>query len=474
MVNQNLTPYKLFRKSFTLKYLRKIFESKIQSQKSRGIDRINASQFRIDNKRFQKQLKIIKYKCVESSYNFSPYVEILKSKGRNKYPRIIAVPTVRDRIVLYALKEILSTVFEDCVRRKLANTYIHDIQKATQNISPSNLEIFGTDIKNFYGSISRKILLKKLSTRIKSKKILTLVEKSISTPIVPRNYRKDQIHKYYPDKEKGLPQGLSISNILADIYVSEDIDQYIKDNYSCNYFRYVDDIIIFSNKENSEKIKNTILAKFSLLELNYNEVKTFDVTGKKPFEYLGYRFELPRITVKQSSIDKFINSIAAKFSDYLHNGKQKLKNFSYLTKDRAKEIFIIELNEKITGAISENKRYGWIFYFNAINDLSILYRLDHIISNFFTRLEDFSRTPPENLKKLSRAYYEVKHYRKMNNGYIHNYNIYQNTQSKLMFLEKRGHTDPKKNHSDLEINRLFSKIKSRNLSQLEKDDANIY
>ncbi len=326
MKTQKITPHQLFRKSFTLKYLRGIFESKIQSQKSRGIDRINAHQFSQNKKRYSEQLEIIKYKCIETSYKFSPYVEILKSKGRDKNPRIIAVPTVRDRIVLYALKEILSNVFEDCVRRKLANTYIHDIEKVTKNINPldlGDLGVFTTDIRNFYGSIDQELLIQKLSTRIKSQKILILIKRAISTPIVPKNYRRSQIQQYYAKEKIGIPQGLSISNILADIYVSEDIDQSIKDHYSCNYFRYVDDIILFSRKEDLEKIKNTIIEKLDLLKLEHHEKnKTSFGTGKEAFEYLGYRFELPKITVRQSTIDKFISSIAAKFSDYLHN-KQK-------------------------------------------------------------------------------------------------------------------------------------------------------
>ena len=148
--------------------MKEIFDSKIQSQQSRGLDRVNAKQFSDNQKRYIEHLKNIKYKCLKRSYKFSPYMEILKAKGRNKVPRIIAVPTIRDRIVLYALKEILSVLFDDCVRRKLANTYIHEIKKITEKFDLlSNLGIFRTDIQNFYGTIDRKILLEKLSTRIK-------------------------------------------------------------------------------------------------------------------------------------------------------------------------------------------------------------------------------------------------------------------------------------------------------------------
>ncbi len=44
MTPQKITPYQLFRKSFTVKHLQEIFDSNIQSQSSRGIDRINAYQ----------------------------------------------------------------------------------------------------------------------------------------------------------------------------------------------------------------------------------------------------------------------------------------------------------------------------------------------------------------------------------------------------------------------------------------------
>ncbi|VEP15888.1 hypothetical protein H1P_3810003 [Hyella patelloides LEGE 07179] len=54
MTTQKNTPYQLFRKSFTLKYLQEIFESNIQEQKLRGIDRINAYQLSKSKKSYLK------------------------------------------------------------------------------------------------------------------------------------------------------------------------------------------------------------------------------------------------------------------------------------------------------------------------------------------------------------------------------------------------------------------------------------
>ncbi|UBF23982.1 hypothetical protein K9N68_19850 [Kovacikia minuta CCNUW1] len=176
--------------------------------------------------------------------------------------------------------------------------------------------------------------------------------------------------------------------------------------------------------------------------------------------------------MRQASVIKFLNSITAKFSQYKHTKASKLKKFKYLDENKLKEMFILDINEKITGAISEKKRYGWIFYFSSINELSVLYKLDKIIAGLFERLDDFHGTPPSSLKKLSRAYFEAKY--SPTSGYIYNYDNNDTLESKRNFLSKRGKLDPNKGYSEEEIIELYDKVKQRNLSELQKDDAFVY
>jgi RNA-directed DNA polymerase len=153
-------------KYLNINNLHYIFESKVQLKSIKGIDRINSSQFIKDRYKYIQNLQTIHRKCSNGTYKFSPYLELLHSKGRNKNPRIIALQTVRDRIVLYVLKEILYKLFPECVSRQLANTYIHEVKKFLEVASLDELKIFRTDIQNFYSSIDRKILLNKLEVRI--------------------------------------------------------------------------------------------------------------------------------------------------------------------------------------------------------------------------------------------------------------------------------------------------------------------
>ena len=467
MTNTSQTPEQILNSLCEIDSLNEIYEEKFKYNTTKGIDRINGSQF---EKQAQSQIQVIHDKCLNGIYKFSPYLELLKSKGRNKPPRVIAIPTVRDRIVLYLLKELLFQVFPECVPRKLANTYVLDIIKLLQNQQPSEIAIFRTDIKNFYSSINREKLINKLRSRIQSRKVIRLVQNAIETPAVPQNYRKKDKGKYREDK--GIPQGLSISNILASIYLLELDQEMNSSNYK--YFRYVDDIIVFTDKSQVNNAENLLKEKINNLDLKLNENKTDTATGDQGFEYLGYRFELPKVTVRTATIERFIHSVAAKFSRYTYSKPKYLKIYNNDI-DKVKNIFMMDLNEKITGAISESeskkRRYGWVFYFIAVNDISVFYKLDKIIASFFKRLEDFDKVPPPNLKKLSRTFYEAKHNPK--GGYIHNYNSYKNVKQKTEFLRQRGELDPEKGYSEEDINDIFDRVKRRNLSEQEKDDAHL-
>ncbi|MEC4879933.1 MAG: hypothetical protein SAL70_01100 [Scytonema sp. PMC 1070.18] len=154
------------------------------------------------------------------------------------------------------------------------------------------------------------------------------------------------------------------------------------------------------------------------------------------------------------------------------NQHYREKRKSKYTVESLKEIFITNLNEKITGAISEERKYGWIFYFNAINDVSLLYKIDNIIAGFFKRLEDFGSVTPPNLKKVSRAFYEAKY--NPTGGYIHNYNSYKTVEQKKDFLRQRGRLDMNKEYSEQEIDELFESLKQKNLLELERDDSWLY
>jgi RNA-directed DNA polymerase len=467
MITTSQKPYQLLVSCFRVSYLKEIAQEKIKSSTARGIDRLSGERFKAQS---ESHIKIIHDKCLKGKYKFSPYLELLRTKGRGKNPRLLAIPTVRDRIVLYALKEILFQIFPECVPRDLANTYIRRIREFVNERDLDSVQILYADIEDFYGTVDRDILFAKLKKRIKSLKLLTLLRRAVDTPIVPDSYRKKDLSSYIDRNAKGIPQGLSISNILAAIYLL-DLDRDMREQ-GYEYFRYVDDILIFSDVKSEVNARIRLEESLHELKLKLNDGKTGSSIARSGFDYLGYSFNLPDITVRSSTVERFLQSIVAKFSSYVYSKKHKLKTYQYLTEERLKEIFILEINEKITGAISDRRRYGWIFYFNEITDISLLFKIDNLINGFFARLPDFKGKPPIGLKRISKAFYKSK-YNPMD-GYIHNYSSYETIEQKLAFLIGRGVLDPGKKITDDSIEHRFEIYKSRRLSELEADDAQIY
>lgn len=302
-----------------------------------------------------------------------------------------------------------------------------------------------------------------LKRKIRSIKILDLLRSSIKTPTVPSNYKKIDKTKY--KRISGIAQGLSISNILANIYLN-DTDEKLN-NLGLIYFRYVDDILIISGENDLDNLVNLIKNELNTYKLEINDAKTECHLGNCTFDYLGYKLSLPKVSIKDANVERFITSIAAKFSLYAHSSESQLKKYTWLTKEIQKQVFIEDLNEKITGALSDNKRYGWLFYFLEINDMELLHKLDSIIIKFFGKLNDFNNCAPPSLKKLSRAYYKAK--KQPFGGYIHNYEIFNSLSDKIKYLSNRGHLNPKSIYKKEDIEIIFNRVKRKRLTDLEKD-----
>ena len=459
----------LFDELFSPESLFKTFNEKFSNSGAKGIDRLNGMQYSL---RAQRDLIKTSEKCLNGSFRFSPYLEMLKSKGRGKNPRVISIPTIRDRVVLRQLNIFLCKVFPEYVPKSLASTYIRSLSSDFLSANPDDVYICSCDIEGFYDNIIKTRLIKRLSSRISSKKALDLIVRSLLTPTSHSSAKKSQRKDFF-NKDKGVPQGLSISNVLASIYMS-DIDNSM-DKFNVKYYRYVDDVLMYGDKESVSKAYLSIRRKLKLRGLNTHppsSPKTHLGYLNQPFGFLGYVFKGNDITVRDSTLEAFLQSIAARFSDFTHNKNRRLKKYPHLSIDDLKGIFLEELNEKITGAISGNKRYGWVAYYSNINDLSLLHKIDFIAKEMFSRLSDFDHQPPTELKKISRSYYEIKF--NPQGGYIRNYDKIETLKQKTDFLVSRGRISPDERLTKDQIEERFERYKTTILSRMQADEGEIY
>lgn len=459
----------IYERIFTKKNISKKFQSLYEKGHAVGIDGMHIKS--VNDKNRREMINVIYKKSRDYSYKFAPYLEILKTKKRSNFPRVISIPTLRDQIFLSLLKDFLHELYSDEDNRRLPNNVIKSIKKTYFELSNDHYFI-KIDIKSFYDNINKKYLLRIMQQRIRSSGINNILSSAIYNETLPRGQKR---HMKDDGNDIGIPQGIPISNILSHIYML-DFDKKAK-NLERNYWRYVDDILIFCRSNPAEIIQD-IRLELQDLELSINEEKTFFGSINENFGYLGYEFCEHNIkynrlvSINRHSVSKFI---ANRIKDirrfdriFLKKHKKGLKEEEII---RLKEAFIDDLNEKITGAFSEKHRYGWVMYFSQCTDTYLFHMIDKIIEENFKKSKVFYSVP-SNIKKTIKAYYYT--IGKRNMGYFFNYDEYSTSSKKRIYLENRGIIKEHDGYDDSEIDNIFYAVRRKNLDSLEEDVGILY
>lgn len=408
-----------------------------------GIDNLSHQLF-VNSK--EKYIENISRKTIEGRYKFTKYKLKLVSKGQGKVPREISIPTIRDRITLRALCDFLKETFKKDLDFHLPQEIIRDIKK---ELSTTKYDAFiKLDISDFYPSIDHKILIRTLGKRIRSKEVIDFISKAIQASTVVKSRFDDEINK------KGVPQGLSISNVLAAIYLSN-LDRYINAYENIKYYRYVDDVLILCCSDSCKGIVSDITKRFKRLKLKVHEPSknseksTIGMLEHKGFSYLGYVFQPGLITARLQSVERLRDSIVAIFSGYKYS---KIKNVNFLE---------WRLNTRITGCVFQNKYKGWVFFFSEITNENLLHELDHFVQKLCDRY-----SVKLNLKSFVRTFFQANHSRH-EGSYIPNFDKYD--EQKMVEVLEVYFNKNTKNLTSEQIKYSFLKRITKEVKDLETD-----
>ena len=379
-----------FTKYLKRKTLKATFESKLQYSYTLGTDGISTNKFA---QILDDEIDIIKRKVKNHTYKISPYKEQLILKNRNTKPRMISIPTNRDKLVLSALQKFLAVEFQGKIINDNVSEKIHKIKYEIQ--SQEYDSFIKLDIQSFYPNIDHAILLDKVQEQVKDEEALYLLEKALTQVTIGKGRRVDKNNNI---ETKGVPQGLSISNILSSIYFIN-IDTKYSKMINLEYYRFVDDILILCKSSDIEMIKASICADIEMINLQVHEFKegsnksTSGVIHKDKFQFLGFEFFEKTISVREQSIDKLRDRIIGVFYSNIEESDDNLYR---------------ELNLKISGCVYDNKQYGWMQFFRQIDDLTLLYSLDSFVKKQF---KQFHRDYKENrIKKFTKTYFLLKNF----------------------------------------------------------------
>ncbi|WP_308687659.1 RNA-directed DNA polymerase [Streptococcus oralis] len=253
--------------------------------------------------------------------------------------------------------------------------------------TPQKFYIIKSDIKNFFPSINKHKLYKKL---VKSSLL--------------NDYSIDIIKKFiFNSSISGIPLGMPFSNALSEVYL-EDFDDAIRREFApIFYVRYVDDILMIKSYSKSMTIdedseKNLLFSLLDQIDLSANESKT-DIYEHTPsvntlnFEYLGYSFNISdkklHIDISKKKYDKKVLNRLTRYFKYYKSSSHTDEDF-WILYYRLKNLIygVTSSGEK---GIGYKLKFGIGFNYKFINSdhrLKDLLKAFHYFrtkySNYFT------------------------------------------------------------------------------------------
>lgn len=196
--------------------------------------------------RLEENLFSLHERLADGTWSNDPYE---RRRIADPKPRVIHIPSVRDRVLFQAVYQQLYQVFDQ--------TFIHDsyasrigkgthagvrrLEVFTRKVSANHTKpafVLKCDIRKFFDHIDHDILFSLISKRIIDDKLPALIRRIISS--------------FETASGKGLPLGNVTSQLFANIYLNE-LDQFMKHTLKMrHYIRYCDDFVIVS--ENSDEL----------------------------------------------------------------------------------------------------------------------------------------------------------------------------------------------------------------------------
>lgn len=365
---------------FSAPHLEILFRSKVARSQATGKDGVRVGRFADD---LARQIEIIARKVENTSYRFTPFKERLLLRGADREPRQISIPTVRDRLVLRALCEVLHTYIPRCTGPS-PHSLVKRVAEAIE--TPMGERSFiRVDVKNFFPSIIHARLEKELIAQHLDPNMRWLCMEAVTTPTgaAPR------------PNPRGIPQGLSISSALSAIYMLR-FDE-VQQKQSLQYFRYVDDILLIAPTTQADAELRRVSSALNRRGLQAHKLGTSGKTEITKIEdgidFLGYNICIDKISVRESSYVRMFRNILKVITDYRYR--------------RDAERTLFRLNLKITGCLVDRKRRGWMMFFSQTDDISQLRFLDEFVRKQLRRV-DFPAARIPSVKTFVKSRYEIR------------------------------------------------------------------
>ena len=279
-------------------------------------------------------------------------VEIPKPDGGI---RKLGIPTVTDRIIQQAMAQQMMPIFEPLFTDgsygyRPGRSAKDAIRKVKEYAEQGYTHAVSLDLSKYFDTLNHTILVNLLRKEIKDERVIQMVKRYLRSGVMENGV--------VIDTEEGSPQGGNLSPLLANIYLNEFDQEYLKRGVPC--IRYADDIVLLAKSERAAKRLLETSTKYleGTLKLKVNQEKSrvVSVFAIRNFKFLGF------------TLGRNGGGI------YVRVHPKSMKKF----KDRLREYSSRRRCQSIRSSLERIKVYvrGWMNYYgiasmkNAIDDLN--------------------------------------------------------------------------------------------------------
>ena len=243
-------------------------------------------------------------------------VEIPKPDGG---VRKLGIPTVIDRTLQQAITQQLVPIYEPLFADgsfgyRPGRSAKDAILKVKEYAEKGYTYAVSLDLSKYFDTLNHEILINLLRKTVKDERVVQLIKRYLKSGVMENGV--------VMETEEGSPQGGNLSPLLANIYLNEFDQEFVKRRVPC--IRYADDIVLLAkSKRASERLLESSTKYLEeKLKLTVNREKLNEIlTGY--LHYYGITDNSERITAFRYNVMKSYN--------FKYQGRSRSLIFKYST-----------------------------------------------------------------------------------------------------------------------------------------------
>jgi len=301
--------YSLIDKVYAKANLEAAFRRVEANRGSPGVDRVTTRQFA---KHSESEIAKLHTSLKDGSYCPQAIRRVYIPKPGSVEKRPLGIPTVRDRTVQGALRNVIEPIFE---REFAQHSYgfrpgrgcKDALREVDRLLKEGYVYVVDADLRRYFDTIPHDRLVERVKERIADGQVLRLIESFLKQGVL------DGLESW--TSEEGTPQGAVVSPLLANVYLNPLDHEMTRRGH--RMIRYADDLVILCRSQHEAEEALQELRRWTEqagLQLHPEKTRIVDMGQEGAgIEFLGYRFlrtrrRLTRVPRKKS-LTKFKDAI---------------------------------------------------------------------------------------------------------------------------------------------------------------------